>query len=178
MREIKVDGITFAFPAGWNTSKYDDWQYYRRHFARMEKGIKGVDLLAINPDGTELWLIEAKDFRRELRKKELPLHKEIFAKVRDTLAALLPAAVNANDDSEKNFAITALTAKKIHVVFHGEQPARPSRLFPQSYTQADLLQKLKEMLRAIDPHPRVACSGNMPSAIPWQVQIPVGTQQQ
>lgn len=166
-----VDGITFIFPSGWNISKYDDWRYYRDHFVRMADGIKGVDLLALSPGGRELWLIEVKDFRKGLRKKELPLHKEILLKVLDTLAALLPAAINATIENERDFAVSALAARKIHVVFHGEQPAKSARLFPQSYSQADLLQKLREIFRPIDPHPRVACSTHMPAGIPWQVHI-------
>lgn len=171
MREIPVDGITFVFPGGWSVSKYDDWQYYRGHFSRMENGIKGVDLLAMDPTRTKLWLIEVKDFRKGLRKKELPLHEELFAKVRDTLAALLPAAIHAVDDLEKDFAISALKAKEIHIVFHGEQPAKPSKLFPQSYTRADVSQKLQQVFRPIDPHPRVVCSGKMSRRIPWQVRV-------
>lgn len=170
MCEINVDGIIFEFPAGWQVSKFDDWQYYRRHFARMADGIKGIDLLALFPRKKEIWLIEVKDFRRGRREKELSLDKEIFLKVMDTLAALLPAATNATSDSEKNFAVLSMKARKIHIVFHGEQSMHPSRLFPYAYTKADLLKKLRKMFRAIDPHPYIADSRNMPSALPWKTQ--------
>lgn len=137
----------------------------------MSDGIKAVDLLAINPDGREIWLIEAKDYRRRAREKESPLYKEIFLKVLDTLAALLPAAINAYNDEEKEFAIWALKAKSIHIVFHGEQPARPSKLFPRSFDKAELLQKLRQMFKPIDPRPLVASVAEAPARIPWRTRI-------
>lgn len=170
MTAKKVDGLTFIFPDGWEIAKFDDWDFYRNRFYKIHNGIKGVDILALSPDKKTLWMIEAKDFRFHRRKKSLPLHEEIWKKVFDTLAALLPASVNSLNKEEKNFAKSALMVSKIRVVFHGEQPRRPSKLFPQSFTPADLQQKFKAIFKAIDPHPLVASHHNMPPSIQWTVQ--------
>lgn len=165
-----VDGLSFFFPEGWETTKFDDWAFYRRHFSTRHNGIKGVDLLAMPPDKTTLWLIEAKDFRRCKRTKTLPLYEEVWRKVFATLAALLPASVNASRSKEIAFAKSALRVSTIRVIFYGEQPQKPSKLFPQSYTPADLQQKFKAIFKAIDPHALVVSSQNMPSQIPWTVK--------
>lgn len=165
-----VDGLSFFFPDGWETTKFDDWAFYRNQFLKTHNGIKAVDILAISPDKTTLWLIEVKDFCHNKREKALPLHEEIWQKVFDTLAVLLPASVNASVAYEQNFARSALRVSKVRVVFQGEQPQKPSKLFPQSFTPVDLQQKFKAIFKAIDPHALVINRQNMPSQIPWTVK--------
>ncbi|NME52226.1 hypothetical protein [Desulfovibrio piger] len=165
-----VDGLSFVFPTGWKTTKFDDLTFYRNHFLKMHDGIKAVDIVAISPNGATLWLIEVKDFRRKRREKSLPLYEEIWQKVFATLAALLPTSVNASTDREQQFAKFALKVSKVRVVFQGEQPRKPSKLFPQSFTPADLQKKFKMIFKAIDPHALVVSSQDMPSQIPWTVQ--------
>lgn len=168
MSAIPVDGFAFTFPESWTVTKYDDWKYYREKFVKVGDGIKGVDLIALDPEQQiQLWLIEVKDFRKGLREKDLPPGEEICSKVLDTLAALLPAAINANIDAEKEFARSALNASRINIVFFAEQPIKPSRLFRPIFNQQDLQKKLREKLRAIDPHLHVASSANMPPGIPY-----------
>ena len=165
-----VEGLSFVFPDGWKITKFDDWAFYRKHFLKMHDGLKAVDIVAISPDNATLWLIEVKDFRRSKRTKPLPLHEEIWQKVFTTLAALLPASANASKESEQEFAKSALKVSKVRVAFQGEQPRKPSKLFPQSFTPADLQKKFKMQFKAIDPHALVVSSPNMPSQIPWTVQ--------
>ena len=50
----------------------------------------------------------------------------------------------------------ALRAKNLKVVLHLEQPAKHSTLFPRAINPAAVLQRLKQLIKAIDPHPRVA----------------------
>jgi hypothetical protein len=163
-----VDGLLFDIPDDWMASKCDAWAFYRRRFIKVREGIKSVDLIAIDPEHT-VWLIEAKDYRRHRRTKAAALHEEVAHKVVDTLAALLPAAVNGDEAEEKAAAKRALAARRIRVVLHLEQPAKHSRLRPRAIDPADVLQKLRSSLRAIDPHPIVA-EKNALRSLAWTVR--------
>jgi hypothetical protein len=88
--------------------------------------------------------------------------------VRDTLAALFGAQHLANDEVERSQAKMATRAKSIRVVLHLEQPQQHSRLFPRAIKPADVLQRLKQLLKPIDPHPRVVEMASM-AGIPWKV---------
>ena len=103
MQRHNVDGLNFDFPDDWQVSKYDDWSFYRNRFARMWNGIKSLDLLAIDTDKTT-WLIEVKDYRINQRTKPSDLGEEVAHKVFDTLAAIIPAKINAANSDEKQLA--------------------------------------------------------------------------
>lgn len=161
MQQVSVDSLVFSFPDDWHVTKFDDWVYYRMQF--QQECIKGIDLLAIAPNGT-LWLIEGKDYRQHSRSSgKGPIDREIQFKVIDTLAALLPASLRANEMGERKIAADALHCKKIRIVFHCEQPLHPSKLFPTSFDPADVQQRLRTLLKAIDPHMRVVnmCSSKL-----------------
>lgn len=164
---LEVDGLTFEFPAGWQASRYDQWSFYLRRWSRMRNDIKAVDLLIVAPDGT-VWFVEAKDYRRHARTMPLDLVEEVARKVFDTLAALLPAAVNGDDSSEKKLASAVLRAKKVRVVLHLEQPTKHSKLFPRAFDPANVQQRLRQGLKAIDAHPVVAEKVRM-RGLPWTV---------
>lgn len=121
MPAVRIDGLEFDFPSSWNASKYDDWEFYRKKFAVMWNGIKAIDLLAVDPDRTA-WLVEVKDYRAHERTKPSELDDEIARKVFDTLAAMLPAKLNASDGQEATMAASVLGAKRLRVVLHLEQP--------------------------------------------------------
>lgn len=170
MPDINVDGLTFCFPEGWRVIKFDDWAFYCSQFSQMHNNIKAVDILAVSPDKDTLWMVEVKDFRKYKRVNSEPLHEEIWKKVFASLAALLLAQANAADAEEKKFAKAALRASHIRVAFHGEQPEKPSKLFPSSYDNAGLQQKFKSLFKAIDPHALVVNRNKMPACIPWTVK--------
>lgn len=160
---LNVDGLQFDFPADWQASKYDDWIYYRQHLFKCMDGIKAVDILAFSPSQTA-FLIEVKDYRHPDTVKPSQLPEAVFNKVLHTLAALLPAAIHANNAEEKKISCQILGATKIQVVLHVEQPRSHSYVVDL----ADLKQKLKRMLRAIDPHPKVVCMKNL-QKMDWRV---------
>lgn len=168
---LNVDGLIFHFPENWNAVKFDEWAFYRQQFSRMRNGIKGVDILALPPRNDVLWMIEVKDFRINPRRKSQPLHEELWEKVFATLAALAAAPANANEPEEKEFAKKAILAERIRVIFHGAQPQRISRLFPASYDQANLQQKMRSIFKAIDPHARAVDHNSLPNFIPWTASI-------
>ncbi|HQF92467.1 MAG TPA: hypothetical protein PK535_08630 [Synergistaceae bacterium] len=169
MQIFSVDGLCFDFPDDWLVTKYDDWAFYRKQFVRMWDGIKAVDLLALSPEGT-LYLIEAKDYRRHRREKGLGIADEAAHKAFDTLAALLPAKIRAPDGPERDVAMRFLSAVKLQVVLHLEQPQTQSRLFPR-IDPANVLQKLRQLVKPLDAHPVVAGMGRMGSlAGKWAVR--------
>ena len=154
MKTIKEGNLTFSFPDSWDVSKFDAWTYYTRNFQSVCGGCKAVDFVAITPQ-PQLWLIEVKDYRKHLRTKSIDIADEIAAKVRDTLAGLFSARVNAVVPGEKAAAQQASQASKIHVILHLEQPKKHSKMFPRPFDPANILQKLKQKLKPVDPHPKV-----------------------
>lgn len=167
MPDLAVDGLMFSFPPEWKVSKYDEWKFYKNQWAKARDGIKAVDLLAADGQGTG-FLIEVKDYRVHSRTKPSDLGEEMQLKVLDTLAALLPAALYANDQDEQDMARGVIGAKKLRVILHLEQPLKHSKLRPRAIDPAALQQQLKRLLRPVDAHPAVVESVRMGS-LPWNV---------
>lgn len=166
MPDVSVDGLTFQFPPEWRVSKYDDWNFYRRHFARVANS-KAMDIIALSPDG-EAWLIEVKDYRRPNTPKPSDLPCQLVQKVRDTIAGLVAKKFNnGTQDCEFELAKDLLSSSKLNLVFHLEQPEKPSKLFPRAFDPANVKAKMTQ-LRAIDPHYKIVnktCS----SGLEWSV---------
>lgn len=163
MQVLDIDGLTFTFPEHWMVSKFDEWKFYRNQFVKQIDGIKAVDGIAVSP---ERWafLIEVKDYRHldPERPSQLPL--AIANKVLYTLAAMLPAKLQAVEEEEKRISAAVLKSVKIRVIVHIEQPIRPIPIVDV----ADVKQKLQRLLRAIDPHPKVVSMNNL-HGLAWAV---------
>jgi hypothetical protein len=188
---IEVGALTFRLPNSWTAAKLDDWSFYRNQFIRLSsglrqpcggcgaelrcqhcgtaktQGIKAVDILAQDP-AAALWLIEVKDYRQSPRTKAIGLADEVALKVRDSLALLVEAAMSASDPQEQSFARGALTRRRVCIGLQLEQPKQHSKLFPRAIDPADVLQKLRQLVRSIDPHPRVYEMGTNMTP-PWTV---------
>ena len=167
MPEIIEGKLRFRFQNSWTAEKLDDWVYYKNQFQQVCGGSKAVDILAFKHQRC-LYLIEVKDYRQFPRTKPSELAGEIAEKVRDSLAMLSAARCNALDH-EQTTAEQSLQSKQIQVVLHLEQPRKPSRLNGTVFKPADLIQKLKQLLKAIDPHPKVV-SLQEPNNVPWRVE--------
>ncbi|TAK62540.1 hypothetical protein [Methylobacter sp.] len=167
MQRFNVDGLNFDFPDNWQVSKYDDWSFYRNQFSRMWNGIKSLDLLAIDLDKTA-WLIEVKDYRVNSRTKPSDLSEEVAHKVFDTLAAIIPAKIHATNPDEKQLAHAVSASRKLRVVLHLEQPAKHSKLFPRAINPADVQQKIRQLLKAVDAHSLVVDMVSM-RGLDWNV---------
>ena len=178
MTQIAEEALTFTFPEEWTASKADDWSFYRNQFERYFDGVrlackkcnaevrcckcntaktigaKSVDILAIAPD-SEVWLIEVKDYRRHRRTKAIDLADEVAVKVRDSLAMFSAASKNANHSSEKTAASAVGSSSEIRVVLHLEQVQKPSKLFPRAINPANVKQRLRRLIKFVDPHPLV-----------------------
>ena len=147
-------------------SKYDEWCFYRHHFCKIAEGIKAVDFIYIDKSQRCTWLIEVKDYRHPQTEKIKPseLADAVALKVRDTLAGLVAAKCNANDDVEKQISKAALNMSKINVVLHVEQINRVWAI-----DLADLKMKLKQKLKAIDSHLKIVNKDSLKSDMRWVV---------
>ncbi len=159
--------LSFSFPNDWQATKYDAWSHYRNQAIKLCGGSKAIDILGLEAN-TACWLLEVKDYREHRRTKAIDIADETAMKVRDTLAALVGAQHHANDNAERTQARKAVRAGSIRVVLHLEQPKQHSKLFPRAIKPADVLQRLKQQVKSIDPHPRVVELDSM-AGIPWQV---------
>ena len=164
---IQEDRLTLTFPPGALASKYDEWSHYRNQFNSAFGGTKAVDCVYAAADTA--WLIELKDYRIHPRTKAIDLPLEVATKVRDTLAGLVSAGLNANDADERHMAKTLLQKPKFRVVFHLEVPAKQSRLRPSSIDPIAVQQKLKQLIRSIDPHPVVVNQRALKPDMDWGV---------
>lgn len=166
MQTIPVDSLTFVFKDNWKVSKIDEWSYYRNQFQKVCGGAKAVDLLVVDQNNCA-WLIEAKDYRQHRRTKTIDIAEEVSCKVRDSLAGMFACHVYSND-AEKGLARAAFNANKFRIVLHLEQPSRHSKMFPRSIDPAQVKQKLKQLIKPIDPHPLVLEMSNMRN-VAWSV---------
>ena len=169
MTEIVEGGLRFLFPDHCEATKYDTWAFYRQKFQSTAGGSKAVDILCLAQDAS--WLIEVKDYRRHPRTKASDVGDEVASKVRDTMAGLAAANANASDQAERTFAGLALTKPRWRVVLHLEQQfVATSPLRPQAISPANVLQKLRANLNAVDAHPMVVSLQKPGPNIPWTVQ--------
>lgn len=166
--QINEGRLVFDFSAALHVVKYDDWSFYRNQFGNAFGGAKAVDFVCIDND--MIWLVEVKDYRDERRTKTMDLGDEVAAKIRDSLAGLIAAAANANEPQERSFAADVLSKRKIRIVLHLEQPIKPSRLFPKVVEPGNLRLKLRQLLKAVDPHPYVVDRYSLTPNMKWHVQ--------
>lgn len=163
-----VEGqLTFTFPDGTMSTKYDDWSFYRNQFNSTCGGTKAVDIIYLEND--ICWFIEIKDYRLSPRTKPMDLGEEVAIKVRDAMSGIYAAGCNANDQTEKQFARDTLSKARIRVVLHLEQPLKHSKLFPRAISPANVKLKLKQLLKGIDTHPVVVDRHTLRGDMHWQV---------
>ena len=159
--------LTFRFPDDALASKYDEWGHYRRQFNSAFGGTKAVDILY--SEGRVAWLIEVKDYREHRRTKTIVLADEVAIKVRDSLVGLVSAKFNANDPDERKVAREILKGVQLRVVLHLEQPEKHSRLRPRAIDPAAVSQKLRGLLKPVDPHPCVVSQDSLKGEMTWTV---------
>ncbi|MCP5163050.1 MAG: hypothetical protein H6999_05145 [Hahellaceae bacterium] len=160
--------LAFTFPENCQSSKYDEWSFYRNQFNSAFGGTKAIDIVHI--DNQQTWLIEVKDYRHNARTKPIDLGEEVALKVRDTLTGLIAAKCYANSADEKQFARNALRKNTLRVVLHLEQPKKHSRLFPNAIEPANVLLKLRQWLKVVDAHPVVVDQNTLRPDMNWTVE--------
>lgn len=165
---IQEGKLMFEFPTQ-DALKYDDSLFYRKHFINeCSTDNAAVDFLYCKGDTS--WLIEVKDYRCHPRKNPSDLAKDVARKVRDTLAGVAVARLAVIDTATQAMAERFLKGNHYRVVLHLEQPKHPSRLNPTLYRPADLVDKLKQLVRAVDVHPKVVDMTDCGKYCPWSVR--------
>lgn len=163
MPVLDIDGLIFTFPDNWGASKFDEWIFYRQHFSRQGNGLKAVDAIAVDPSRC-VFLIEVKDYRHPGTEKPSQLPAAIANKVIHTLAAMLPAKIHASVPEEKHLAEQVLKCISLRIIVHIELPQRHRPVVDL----ADVKQKLTQLLRAIDAHPKIVSMQDM-KGMQWTV---------
>jgi hypothetical protein len=166
--DFHESNLDFVFHAGWSVLQYDASSWYRDHFQACADSA-AVDFLAVSAAGDLVWLVEVKDFTLKAPDSAKgPLWAIITRKVRDTLAGVLAGAHQAGNPEERAVFARAVTSAQIRVAFHCERPKHKSKLFANLPDAADLRQKLRQTLRAVDSKVLVVDSSTPPSAErPW-----------
>lgn len=175
MTNLAVDGLNFTFAPGVDADNYDKWQHYCTVWNAPPGGQKAVDVVAVErPLQNTAWLIEAKDFR-VITNPPKPsniagLAQFVADKVSHTQAGLVHASVHAANPAEMQLAIKAIACVNTRVVLHLEpHVGSHTALFPTGFA-ANVLQKLRQLVSAIDTAPLVLNISNTPqSGVPWSV---------
>lgn len=166
MKTITEGQLAFEFDDGLLVSKYDESSYYQNQFQnKCHTANKAVDIIVC--DKKDLWLIEIKDFRIGNRNPDkLPLEQELSQKVRDSLAGIFGAKFYAHTDNDEKQKFDVMNACKVlYFVLHIEQPKHK-----MIYDIADIQQKLKGLLKAINPKIMIVNKDNATQfGVPWSV---------
>jgi hypothetical protein len=176
MPTLQVDTLQFVFDPTVSAGNYDQWQHYNIVWNAAPGGRKAVDVVAVDgaPPQSMAWLIEAKDFR-VITNPPKPsniagLAQFVADKATDTIAGLTHAQNNAAVAGEKQLATDAMNSTDKRIVLHLEpHTGAHTALFPAGFA-ASVLQKLQQLVQAIDPKPLVLNIANTPTAgVPWTV---------
>ncbi|MBF0784226.1 hypothetical protein E4T80_01875 [Muribacter muris] len=162
MKEIIESNIRFHFPNEL-AIKYDDEIFYQK-FKSIAQGTKAIDILYIsNPIA---WMIEVKNYQKRVINKQIiepeqpsKLPEIIATKVRDTMAGICCLKYDNNNIDLQSFAENFLKQRKLKIVFHLEQDEAYERFRP--IDPADILQRLKVLLRNVDPNPYIVNCTNL-----------------
>ncbi len=177
MRVFTEGALTFVFTDEFQVKKFDETVFYRKHFVKTEKplrgdgtrGTKAVDFIIFEPRQSQLWLLEVKDYNFPNARIGLnELVDEIVKKILDSLACLLAMRANALAE-EQLFAAQAIQKNHLRIVLHLEQPTKTSKEFPFAIDPSDLKDRLKTRLRSIDPQPIIS-SIAASRTVPWTVK--------
>lgn len=161
--ELLVDGTYFTFPRGWQTAIFDEWPQF---VATTDIGLKGCDVLAL--DGTDLWIIEMKDYTYDGAKQPQDLHTTVGLKAAGTMAVLFALTRNAADSPAKDFALKCSSSTRIHLALHIEVKDGGRGEKQVKAALPPLLGKLKKTQKALGLHKAYVTSTLAPSAsTPW-----------
>ena len=166
MKKQVVDSLVFSFPKDFQVVKYDELESYKRlgssmqfkcecekcpsrtcsssgkgcdsqdkcHRRRQNEGLKGVDLVAT--DTSALYLIEAKDYRKNEKPPTSHIVDEVAKKFRDTLFGIWCGSHCEGDKATRQFLHLARTRPhQLAFIFHFESPLT---LYPSGFYRKNL----------------------------------------
>jgi hypothetical protein len=175
MKLVREKALTFAFSDEMAVVKFDAWPAFRT-WANRGGRRKGVDIVAHH--GRTIWFVEVKDFRVQEKSPRPPnsvqLAKTVDLKVRGSMAGLEHVSSIAGDSQDQQFAAGAVAARRRRVALHVEPPIHGSRLFPSAIQIANILQRLRQLVKDVDPTPLVLQIRTTPDfGVPWTVRSSV-----
>lgn len=169
---VQEGSVRLEFEEASHVTRYDEWSFFRERFKNVAGGSRGVDVVCVAHDTS--WLVEVKQRTRYVGDVSMGRFEDAIAdaseQARDTLAGLAVAARSA-DGEERRFATEALRTERWRVALHLEQADKTSRLHPQPYDVLDATNKLRQLVRAIDPRAVVVDSSNTNpnnAHVPWK----------
>jgi len=174
MSIIEEGNLTFQFPSDWQVCKYDsENHFYYNHIRRCE-GAKAVDILACS--NTELFMIEAKDFRGDrinnkdrILKGELVV--EVTQKVRDTIAGLYGAFRCFNEELQPFYHhIFAEKRQSVKIVLLLEEDRPPEKAKRFKYKRSQLQKTINSHLKFLNVHCYVHNCSDLPKHFQWSVK--------
>lgn len=181
MKMLLEGRLVFMFPDDWRVLAYDKSGFYRKIGGGFQSlpACKAVDIVALDEQGSCVWLIEVKDYRRPFHPqikapvdKTLQVIESVAAKARDTLAGLWMARSPQHEDCAlADFATACFNARSVRLVLHRELPESKALLGRAFLHNDNLLAtiKLRQRARAIDAHALVCRMESMPKEVAWQV---------
>jgi hypothetical protein len=172
MRIITEGDLRFSFPKEWSIIKFDDCNFYRHRIVRCQE-TKAVDILAWS--GEILYMIEAKDFRRE-RIKNQPrltggeLAIEVAQKVRDTISGIFGAYRWKNEEFHDFYKALFPKAKtKIQIILLLEEyrPQEKAQYF--KLRRSNLLKIMKHHMKFLNVRSFIYSKNDLPDYLGWNV---------
>lgn len=171
--EIEVDGSIFTFPDGWELEKIDEWREQRKLNGRPFHS-KGCDVVAIS--GTDMWLIEVKDYTFPGASVPDDLAETVGLKVFHSLAVLHSTA-RWGDGAHQEFATRALACTTARVCLAVELPDGGRKLLTVATPLSNLKSALKPVMKKLNVHRPVVSNSHLPGDVPWTVRRDPATRQ-
>lgn len=167
---IEEGKLKFNFSKSFDAIKFDDSIYYRKHFQKIQQGIKAIDILAINRD--ENYMIEVKDYTHPdtVPLEHTQLLEDIIKKFIFSISAIYPMSYIITQNEEQEIAKNFLKNRILFLILHIEIP-RPRRNLKQSnYNLPNLQLELRRRLSTITnkTNIKVVSKSNLKD-LPWSV---------
>jgi len=168
--ELTEQKFKYKFLLGWQAVKWDETRFHKKCFQSFGGKSKAAEFVAFDEKGSELWLIECKDFRPNGRRKTIDLCDEIAEKFKATLAGLV-CARNADDQGIQRFARIGLKKNALRCVVHWEHPLKPHRLWPsENMDRANMRLKLRQRLVVADSNAELGNHQQLATTMPWKIE--------
>lgn len=171
---IQEGKLQFEFSSDWQVCKYDGENHFYHNQVCRCQGTKAVDILASS--GTELFMIEAKDFRGDrinnkerIIKGELVI--EVAQKVRDTIAGLYGAYRCFNDELQPFYNQLFYGKRQpVKVVLLLEEDIYSGKIKSLKQKRSALAKALHKQLKFLGVHCHVHSCSDLPVHFQWRVK--------
>lgn len=170
---IQEGHLRFFFPEEWRVIKYDECRFQQQKALKCQS-TKAVDILALSE--TELFMIEAKDFRgdriaNKKRIKSAELAIEFAQKVRDTIASLYGAHRHASLELEA-FCKYLFSKKinKVTVILFLEEDRPLPKTKQAKQARITMMTAIERQLKFLKVRSNIYNRANLPDHFQWRVK--------